>query len=135
MPILKLIFLLLIIFPIHLFSDVPETNVLLYKDPVQVTSSINEYENVVAGKPIQGIVMVTHDSNALIDQHSFRLGDKPLNVEFVNSNFMSPYSNLVVTIFSYQLPGMTTGAHTLPPINVKVGGKVYNAPPMTILIN
>lgn len=111
-----------------------ESNVLLYTDPVQVSSSINAYENLTAGQPIQGSVMVTHQENNAVDPDSFKLGKKTLKVELVQSTPMSSYNPLVVTIYSFQLPGMSQGMYTLDPISVKVGGKVYQAPPLTIQV-
>jgi hypothetical protein len=114
-----------------LFAD---SNVLIYTDPVQVTSSINAYETIVAGAPIEGSVMITHDTQSAVDTTSFRLGDKPLQVQFVESMSMSSYSSLVVTIYHFQLAALPPGSHTLPPIKVKVGGKEYQAPPMTVQV-
>ncbi len=129
-----ILFLLILFAPFQLAAADTLSNVLIYTDPVQVTSSINAYENIVAGTPIQGTVMITHDSNAAIDASSFRMGDKPLQVTFVQSVPMSQYSNIVVTIYSFRLDGLEKGSHTLPQINVKVGDKVYQAPPLTVQV-
>jgi hypothetical protein len=45
---------------------------------------------------------------------------------------MSPPGNIIVTIYSFQLPGMPPGTYTLPPVNVKVAGKVAQALPLEI---
>jgi hypothetical protein len=129
---MKLFFLLLILFPLSLISE--QTNVLIYKDTVQVSSEIYAYEKLVTGVPIQGSVMVTHDANNAIDVNSFRLGEKPLKVTLVQSVRISPYSPLMVTSYQFQLEAMSQGSHTLPPIKVNVGGKEYQAPPLTVLI-
>lgn len=134
MLLFRLFFLLSFCLPLDLFSIDTQSNVLIYTDPVQISSEINQYEQLVAGTPIQGSVMVTHDAKNAIDPNSFRLGNKLLSVEFVQSVPMSDYSNLVVTIYKFRLDGMKKGIHTLPPIKVKVGGKEYQAPPLTLEI-
>jgi hypothetical protein len=129
---LRLFFFILCFIPLQLVSDTPLSNVLLYKEAVQVNSEINEYSHVVAGIPIQGSIMITHDANNPIDVHSFAFGDKPLKVELVQSVPISSYSHLMVSIYRFELEGMKKGIHTLQPIKVKVGGKEYQAPPLTI---
>lgn len=109
------------------------SNILIYDGgTVQVTSEINAYDNIVAGVPIKGSVLITHDENQLIDQNSFNMDGKPLPVKFFQTVTMSAYSKLVLSIYHFQLDGMTAGAHTLAPIKVKVGGKEYQALPLTV---
>lgn len=111
------------------------TNMLIYNEGnVQISSEIYQYDQVVAGLPIEGSVMITHDTKQTIDPSSFRLGDKRLNVKFVQSVPMSQQDHLVVTIYKFQLQGMKKGNHTLPPIKVKVGGKEYQAPPLMVQV-
>lgn len=114
------------------FSSNQKNNLIYGEGTTLVTTEIDTYENLAANTPITGSVMITHDQKATIDVSSFRLGNTPLKVNFVQSASMSSYNPLVVTIYKFQLPGMKSGAHTLPPIAVKVGGKEYQALPMTI---
>ena len=112
----------------------PVANDLVYGGgSIEITTEINTYQNITANVPIQGSVMVTHDANSAIDANSFRLGDEPLNVTFVSSTAMSPYSAIVVTIYSFQLKRMPAGEHLMPPIKVKVAGKEYQA--LSLIIN
>ncbi len=115
-----------------LIADQGQTNILLYKDNVQVTSEINQYENIVAGMPIKGSVLITHYASAAIDPNSFKLGDEPLSVEFEQNVQMFSYSDLEITIYRFQLPGKKAGIYNLKPIQVKVNGKIYQAPPLTV---
>jgi len=129
----KLFFLFLILSSWHLIAYDP--NIFVYGEgDTQVNSEINVYENLVAGAPIQGSVMITHNKNAVIDANSFRLGDKPLKVTLVQSVSMSSYSSLIVTIYQFQLEGMPQGSYILPSIKVKVDGKEFQAPPLSIQI-
>jgi hypothetical protein len=111
-----------------------ETNVLV-GNKVEVNAEINAYENILAGSPIQGTIMVTHDAKNLVDSNSFTLGHQPLNVQLVKTVSMSSYSNLVVSIYAFQLEGMKAGSYTLPPIKVKVGGQSYQAPPLSLEVS
>ncbi|MEI8124207.1 MAG: hypothetical protein WCG42_00445 [Parachlamydiaceae bacterium] len=110
-------------------------NDLVYGEgTTEVTSQINEYENIVANQPIQGSIFVTHDAKNSVDVSSFRLGDKALKVTFVKSSQMSSVSPIVVSIYNFQLDGMPIGSHTMPSINVKVGGALVQALPLIINI-
>lgn len=133
MAIFRVLFLLLLV-PLQLISDASDTNVLIYTNTVQVNSEIYQYENINPGIPIQGSVMITHDVNNTVDVNSFKLGDRPLKVDLVQSVPMSSDSKLVVSIYQFQLEGMKAGLYTLAPIEVVVGGKAYLAPPMTIQV-
>ncbi len=112
----------------------PEANVLVYQENVQISAEIDEYDHLRAGLPLSGTVMVTHDANVPVDQNSFMIGDKELEVEFVQNVLMSSMSNLQVTIYRFQVGGLSTGQHTLPIIKVKVGGTYYEAPPIILQI-
>lgn len=127
-----LLFVLLLA-PLQLVSD-QVSNVLIYTDPVQVTSSINVYETIQAGQPIIGSIMITHDAGAKIDPNSFRMGEKPIQATFVETTPMSAYSTLQVTIYRFQLEGLPQGTYTLQPIRVRVGGKDYQALPLTVQV-
>lgn len=130
------ILILLIGLPLQLFPQNSPNNILIYGEGnVQVTSEINEYQNVSAGMPIQGSVMITHQEKSLVDPGSFLMGDKPLKVEFVQSVPMSEYGSLVVSIYKFNLEGKNKGVYTLPPIRVKVSGKYYQAAPLNIQVN
>ena len=108
-------------------------NDFVYGDgTTELTTQINEYDNLVAGKPIQGSIFVTHDSKNTVDVNSFRLGNKELKVNLVQNAPMSSTSSIEVSIYRFQLDGLPVGVHTLPPINVKVGGKEVQALPLII---
>lgn len=131
----KIFLLLLFFFPLHLFPQTPESNILLWGDTVQVTSEINEYENIRSGMPINGSVMITYNTKNAIDANSFMLGSAPLKVKFIRSVPMSSSGSLMVNIYQFQLEGMKTGTHFLPPIKVKVGGKYFEAAPLTVNVS
>lgn len=127
-----LFFALIAVSPVWITAQNADANILIYTDPVQIDTNISDYENITSKAPIRGTIMVTHNVNNQIDPSSFRLGENPLKAEFVQSTAISPYSPLVVTIYQFQLEGIKKGSHTLPPIRVKVGGKDYQAAPLTI---
>jgi hypothetical protein len=136
-PMSRFIFLFLLFVPLHIASrslDLEaDPDVLIYGDSVQVNSQIDDvYRNVAAGTPVQGSIMITHPANLVVDNDSFTLGKQPLQVEFIRSVPISPYSQLEISIYRFRLEGMTAGVHTLPPVQVMVGAKSFQAPPMTI---
>lgn len=110
-----------------------ESNILLSQDTVQVSSSIGAYDSLKPNLPIQGSVMVTHDKNTTIDAESFKLGQNPLKVHFIQT-IQIPDSTIQIAIYQFQLEGRKVGQYTLPSIFVKVGGKEYQAPPLTFQI-
>ena len=112
-----------------------ESNILFYQDPVQVDAEISPYETFSADKPITGTIMITHDANLKVDEGSFRMGKETITVKPVNQVQMSPESKMVITIYSFELPGKKSGAYDLPPITVNVGGTVYQAPPLYLIIS
>lgn len=129
------VFFFTLFFPLQLTCEQFDSNVLLPNENVQITSEISAFENLAATKPIQGSILITHDAKNLIDSNSFKIGDTPLKVQFVQTVPMSSsQSTLEVSIYQFQLPGMKAGTHTLQPISVKVGSKTYAAPPLTIQV-
>lgn len=101
----------------------------------ELTSQINNYEAIKANKPIQGTIFVTHERKNNVDEKSFRIGNKPLKTSFVQTTQMSSLSDIVVTIYQFQLDGLPAGDHTLPSINVKVGGKEVQALPLFVEVS
>lgn len=101
----------------------------------EVSSAISDYENITAGKPIRGSIFVTHETKNSVDNNSFRLGEAPLKVSFVQTTQMSSSSDIVVSIYHFELSGMPTGTYTLPSITVKVGGKEVRALPLNVQVN
>lgn len=113
--------------------DTMQTNDLVYGlGQVEVNTEISSFANLAPNTPIQASVMVTHPSTAPVDINSFRMGDKPLQVVLVQTVPMSALSNIVLSIYKYQIDGLDVGSHTFPPIKVKVGGKEYEALPLNV---
>lgn len=128
------VLLLLVLVPLHIFCAVTDPDALIYNQSIQVTSEVDQYENIKPGSPIYGSVMITHNASSQIDEKSFKLGPKPLKVSLVQSVSMSSDSPVVVSIYRFQLEGMKIGLHNMEPITVNVGGKTFEAPPMTIQV-
>lgn len=109
-------------------------NVLVYTDPVQVTTEISPYESLTENSPIKGTLMVTHDATLKVDISSFRIGSDPLKVELEKEVSLSSTNNLLISIYKFELPGKPKGSYNLSPMSVKVGGKEYQAPSLNIVI-
>ena len=111
-----------------------EDNVLIYSDSVQVTSEISSWEILTKNHPIKGTLTITHNDNLKIDAASAKIGNDPLQVKLVSEVILSPTSKLSLSIYEFELKGMEVGNYNLPPISVKVGNKVYQAPQLNVLI-
>jgi hypothetical protein len=100
----------------------------------EITTQINDNIAIQPNQTIQGTLFVTHAPSNTIDENSFGIGNKPLKVSLVQNTQMST-GNIVVSIYQFQLEGLTAGTHTLPAIHVKVGDKEVQALPLTIEIS
>lgn len=132
---MKYILFLLLIVSNTLFCNAPQPNVLIYDDgSIQVNTQIDEYEKPIAGKPLKGSVLITHNKKDKIDDQSFLLGNKPLKVQFVNSTPMTSAGNVIVSIYKFQTPDLEEGIQELPSVSVKISGKRYQSPPLSLEI-
>jgi hypothetical protein len=93
---------------------------------VIVTSEMN-YTQLFAGSPLTGTITITHDKNLEVDLNSFKLGGKPLKVNFLNNVTMSDTSSLIVSLYSFEIPTLPKGLHVLPEVSVKVGSKTFKS--------
>lgn len=112
-------------------------NILIYdQGDIQVSTTVDTYEQLTPGSPIKGSIMITRQRKDQVDANSFLLGDKPLKTEFIQSEPISSYDgSLVIDIYRFQTEGMDTGNHALPSIKVKINGKEYVAPPLSIQVS
>lgn len=108
----------ILLFLLCFFSQVP-----LFSQDVKVTAEIEK--DSVEGKPLEGTITVTHDLNASIDITSFRLGNRPLEVEFVKEVRLSASSDIVISLYRFTLEPQKAGLHVLPEVSVTVGKRKY----------
>lgn len=134
MIILKFLTIVCCLVATPLISDEAE-NLLMYGGgEVQVTAELSPYVLQSENTPIIGTIMITHNEAAKVDNGSFQMGSDSLQVQFVKDVPLSSYGNLVISIYQFQMKGMKKGIHNLPSITVKVGGKEYTAPPLTVAV-
>lgn len=111
-------------------------NILTYEDgSVEVDASFNAYENLTENTPIAGSIFVTQEKPLPIDINAFSMDGKPLSVVLVSATTISDTSPINVSIYSFTLPAMSAGLHTLSPITVKIGNKTYKSLPLTVEIS
>lgn len=99
----------------------------LFAEEVKIFAEIEQreaYEN----EPLKGTITVTHELNQIIDNSSFILGKTKIPVELVKEVKMAPDQPLVLSIYSFKIPGRPQGLYALPAVSVKVGGTVYQSP-------
>jgi len=111
----------------YLLLFLPVTN---WAQDVKVTAEVEE-SGIIVNQPMRGTITITHSKNDQVDQKSFRLEDQPLQVELAKSVQLSPNSDLMLTIYSFTLPGKPGGLYVLKEITVNVGGKSYQSIPST----
>lgn len=83
--------------------------------------------SIFENQPITGTVMITHDINNKVDKNSFRLDKEPLTVALVKEVQFDPTNPLILSIYSFQIPGKPPGLYALPAISVRVGSKTYQS--------
>jgi hypothetical protein len=127
------LFMLLLVAPISI-AFAQNSNVLIYKDPVQVNAEVSPYAVLKEDSPITGTIMITHNTNLKVDEGTIRMGDDPLKVQFVKNVTLSSEGSLIISIYDFEMKGMKKGNYELPPISVKVGGKEYQAPALNITV-
>lgn len=98
----------------------------LNADDVKVVAEIDQ-TNITENQPITGLISITHDEKNKVDTGSFRLGEEPLKVELAQEIKMSSNNPLLLSIYKFTIDGKPKGLYILPPVSVKVGGKVYQS--------
>lgn len=84
--------------------------------------------------PIPGVITITHHKEEIIDPESFQMNNQPLNVTFVKDVKMSASSEMLVTIYDFQLPAQEKGKYYLPTISVKIGYRRYSSTPFSYTV-
>ncbi len=97
----------------------------VYAQDVKVAVDINQGP-IGVNQPVRGTISITHESNATIDNASFKLGKDPLSVEFVRE--VKLVGNNVLSIYRFESKGMPKGLYVLPAISANVGGTAYKSP-------
>lgn len=93
---------------------------------VKIQANLDNY-TVGVDQPIKGTLSITHYLSEKIDPNSFKIEGKPLEVKYAQDTKISDTSDLVVSFYSFMLPGKPKGLHVLPPISVVVGGEQYQS--------
>ena len=75
--------------------------------------------------PLQGTISITHNQTEVIDTTSFKLGNTPLTPLFIKESVITP--GTAISLYSFQLPAKRAGLYMLPPVSVKVAGKIYQS--------
>lgn len=93
---------------------------------VKVQANLDNY-TVATDQPVKGTLSITHTQAEKIDNQSFALDGKPLQTTFVQDTKISEATDLIVSFYSFMLPGKSKGLHILPSISVTVNGKKYQS--------
>lgn len=87
---------------------------------------------VMEGKPIVGVIKITHDKDAAVEASSFKLKGDPLKVEWVND--LKAKDSSIISSYRFQLKPESRGLYYIPNIRFKVAGKDYSSTPFTYTV-
>lgn len=93
-----------------------------------------ETRELFENMPVKGLITINHPRQTAIDEKTFKLDNAPLAVTLVKEEPMTATGDLVLSIYSFELGPQPKGAHSLPSVSVKVGGKEYRSIPTTYQI-
>ena len=77
-------------------------------------------------QPVPVTIIVTHPASQAIDESSFKLGKEAIKADKVK-DVGEPGAGDILSIYHYDLTGMSKGLHILPQMSVQVGAKVYKS--------
>ena len=89
--------------------------------------SIEAAQYASVEKPIEVSVLVTHEKSSKVDESSFTMDGKQLQVNYFKEVKISPKSNLVISVYKFTIPPKKKGSYTIPPVSVDIGGKTYTS--------
>lgn len=101
-------------------------SISLIAQDVTVTSEIDTGK-VFENEPFKVNVTVTHDENQTVELTSFHLGKDKVAVELEKEVKISPSFPLLLSIYSFTMPGQKAGLYALPPVSVRVADKTYQS--------
>jgi len=80
---------------------------------------------------IKGTIIITHRSEEVIDQQSFKLNQQPFIPTFFQDVVMSAEGKTILSIYTFELPAQPKGLYVLPAITVNINDKTYTSVPST----
>ena len=129
------LFLALILFPFNLKA-------LSINLPPKISLQVAQ-EIPVEGRPITLYIIVDHSEKDSIDPSSFQMDEKPLSVEQIQEQKVTPEalakgedeeSQLIVTTYRTILPPKPSGIYSVGPVSAVVGGMPFSSNEITIQV-
>lgn len=93
---------------------------------VVVEANINQNQGM-ANYPIYGSLTITHPRDKKVDEKSFTMDNDSLSTTLVRQVPIA--EDVVISIYSFELPGREKGLYMLSPISVKVGNERFESFP------
>ncbi len=107
---------------------------------VKISSEIVK-QSATENHSLEGLISIFQDEGLPIDPKSFRLGNKPLEVEFLGENKTSSIATSTQSLFAsspgsvflyrFYIGPQPKGLYVLSSISVKIGEKIYSSPSVT----
>lgn len=107
----------------------------LYAADVQIEVEVNS-DLVSENQNLVGKIIILHPDNQLVDEGSFTLEKKPLEVQLVSQgkqgstlyiNGKIKKESNMISCYCFELPGKVKGRYELPPLEVKIGDRIYHS--------
>lgn len=88
------------------------------------------WNDVYEGTPFLVTVTITHSSEMKVDPTSFEMMGKKLDPRLVKAVQFQGHSPLLISIYTFEQPGLLSGLQQLPAISASVGGKRLTSSPL-----
>lgn len=121
----------------------------LFVDPANLSEKVTlkvevQDELAVEEKAFISKLIIHHPDNEKVDESSFKMDGKTVPMQLLNQGRQSSVSIIngkkmesshTISCYIFEMKGSKKGAHQLPPIEVMVGGKLYQTEPVNYLVN
>lgn len=97
-----------------------------FAQEIKVSAEVDRYQ-VRENQPVKGLIEVTHPKNMPIDSSQFKIDGKPLRVQFIKDADIGDNGQIIVSIFTFELPPVPKGLHLLSPISITVNGAAHES--------
>lgn len=112
-------------------------------DDVMISVEVHD-ELASENQPFFAKLIVSRPDHLQVDESSFKLEGKPLDIHFKTHSRQSSIMDLngkryeehrIISYYVFEMGSQNKGMHTLPVISLSVGGKVYESEPVSYFIN
>jgi hypothetical protein len=100
---------------------------------VKVTAEA-EGTSISENTPVEVLVTISHSTQEVIDQSSFKISGKPVAAKLIDEKVMTAAGNLQLSMFHINLGTFAKGLHLVPEVQVSVAGQIFRSVPSTFQV-